>query len=58
VLELLLVKGWANRDVAALLRISEQQVANYRFAAVKKLSETHPRCGDCRRRYFPELQQP
>ena len=39
VLELLFVKGWANRDVAAFLKISEQQVANYRFAAVKKLSE-------------------
>jgi RNA polymerase sigma-70 factor (ECF subfamily) len=39
VLELLWVKGWANRDVAAFLEISEQQVANYRFAAVKKLSE-------------------
>jgi RNA polymerase sigma-70 factor (ECF subfamily) len=39
VMELLWVKGWANRDVAAYLQISEQQVANYRFAAVKKLSE-------------------
>jgi RNA polymerase sigma-70 factor (ECF subfamily) len=39
VLELLLVKGWANRDVAAFLHIGEQQVANYRFAAVKKLSD-------------------
>ena len=39
VLELLLVKGLANREVAALLKIGEQQVANYRFAAVKKLSE-------------------
>jgi RNA polymerase sigma-70 factor (ECF subfamily) len=39
VLELLLVKGWANRDVAAFLGVSEQQVANYRFAAVKKLTE-------------------
>jgi RNA polymerase sigma-70 factor (ECF subfamily) len=39
VLELLWVKGWANRDVAAFLKISEQQVANYRFAAVKKLTE-------------------
>jgi RNA polymerase sigma-70 factor, ECF subfamily len=38
-LELLMVKGWANRDVAKFLRISEQQVANYRFAAVKKLTE-------------------
>src|SRR5262249_4447888 len=39
VLELLMVRGWANRDVAAFLGITEQQVANYRFAAVKKLSE-------------------
>jgi RNA polymerase sigma-70 factor (ECF subfamily) len=39
VLELLLVKGWPNRDVAAHLGITEQQVANYRFAAVKKLTE-------------------
>src|SRR5438132_518819 len=39
VLELLLVKGWTNRDVAAFLKITEQQAANYRFAAVKKLSE-------------------
>lgn len=39
VLELLLVKGWANREVAAFLGISEQQVANFRFAAVKKLAE-------------------
>ena len=38
-LELLWVKGWANRDVAASLGVSEQQVANYRFAAVKKLTE-------------------
>ncbi len=39
VLELLWVKGWPNRDVAAALGIGEQQVANYRFAAVKKLNE-------------------
>ena len=39
VLELLFVKGWANRDVATLLKVSEQQVANYRFAAVKKLAD-------------------
>ena len=39
VLELLWVTGWANRDVAACLGIGEQQVANYRFAAVKKLTE-------------------
>jgi RNA polymerase sigma-70 factor (ECF subfamily) len=39
VLELLFVKGWANRVIAQHLHISEQQVANYRFAAVKKVTE-------------------
>jgi RNA polymerase sigma-70 factor, ECF subfamily len=57
VLELLLVKGWANRDVAAFLRVSEQQVANYRFAAVKKLSE-HIKDAGLSAAVFPELQQP
>src|SRR5437762_4212506 len=56
VLELLLVKGWANRDVAAYLGISEQQVANYRFAAVKKLSE-HIRGAGLPADVFPELQE-
>jgi RNA polymerase sigma-70 factor (ECF subfamily) len=57
VLELLLVKGWANRDVAAFLKISEQQVANYRFAAVKKLSEAI-RVAGLPIDVFPELQTP
>jgi RNA polymerase sigma-70 factor, ECF subfamily len=39
VLELLFVKGWANKDVAAFLDIKEQQVANIRFAAVRKMGE-------------------
>ncbi|MFL5331106.1 MAG: RNA polymerase sigma factor [Gemmataceae bacterium] len=39
VLELLFVKGWANCDVAIKLGITEQQVANYRFAAMRKLSD-------------------
>jgi RNA polymerase sigma-70 factor (ECF subfamily) len=55
VLELLWVKGWANREVAAFLQISEQQVANYRFAAVKKLSE-HVRSAGLSADVFPELQ--
>ena len=55
VLELLLVKGWANRDVAAHLGITEQQVANYRFAAVKKLSEKIKAAG-LPADVFPELQ--
>jgi RNA polymerase sigma-70 factor (ECF subfamily) len=57
VLELLWVKGWANRDVAAHLGISEQQVANYRFAAVKKLSEQIRDAG-LSADVFPELHNP
>jgi RNA polymerase sigma-70 factor (ECF subfamily) len=57
VLELLFVKGWANRDVAAFLDVSEQQVANYRFAAVKKLTE-HIRDAGLSAEVFPELQLP
>src|SRR5205807_1357424 len=53
VIELLFVKGWANRDVAAFLKITEQQVANYRFAAVKKLSE-HIRASGLPPDVFPE----
>jgi RNA polymerase sigma-70 factor, ECF subfamily len=56
VMELLWVKGWANRDVAAFLQISEQQVANYRFAAVKKLSE-HVRAAGLPGDVFPELKE-
>jgi len=56
VLELLLVKGWANRDVAVRLGISEQQVANYRFAAVKKLTEQIRLVG-LPADVFPELQE-
>jgi RNA polymerase sigma-70 factor (ECF subfamily) len=56
VLELLWVKGLANRDVAAFLGISEQQVANYRFAAVKKLTE-HIRDAGLSADVFPELHQ-
>jgi RNA polymerase sigma-70 factor (ECF subfamily) len=56
VMELLFVKGWANRDVAAFLGVSEQQIANYRFAAVKKLSE-HIRAAGLPADVFPELHQ-
>jgi RNA polymerase sigma-70 factor (ECF subfamily) len=55
VMELLWVKGWANRDVAAFLNVSEQQVANYRFAAVKKLTELIHGAG-LSPDVFPELQ--
>ena len=57
VMELLWVKGWANRDAAAFLGVSEQQVANYRFAAVKKLNE-HIRNAGLSAEVFPELHEP
>jgi RNA polymerase sigma-70 factor (ECF subfamily) len=55
VLELIWVKGWPNREVAAFLGVSEQQVANYRFAAVKKLTE-HIRDAGLSADVFPELR--
>ena len=55
VLELLFVKGLANRDVAAFLRVSEQHVANVRFAAVKRISES-VRGSGLPADVFPELQ--
>lgn len=57
VLELLLVKGWSNRQVAGFLGLSEQQVANYRFAALKKLSE-RLRAAGLPAEVFPELASP
>lgn len=56
VLELLFVKGWPNRDVAAFLKISEQQVANIRFAAVKKITD-HVRAAGLPADVFPELKE-
>jgi RNA polymerase sigma-70 factor (ECF subfamily) len=57
VLELLFVKGWANKDVAAKLGVGEQQVANYRFAALRKLSEMIREAG-LPADVFPELSEP
>jgi RNA polymerase sigma-70 factor (ECF subfamily) len=54
VLELLLVKGWANKDVAKELRLTEQQIANLRFGAVKKLSD-HIKAAGLPVHVFPEL---
>lgn len=54
VLELLFVKGWPNREVAAFLKVNEQQVANIRFAAVKRIHE-HVRNSGLPGDVFPEL---
>jgi len=56
VLELIFVKGWANQEVAKFLQLTEQQVANYRFAAVKKITETI-RIADLPSDLFPELHE-
>jgi len=37
-IELLLVCGWGNRDVATKLGLTEQQVANYKFQVVERLA--------------------
>jgi RNA polymerase sigma-70 factor (ECF subfamily) len=42
-LELLLVRGWANKDVAARLGISEQAVANHKHFVVAKLKDAATR---------------
>jgi RNA polymerase sigma-70 factor (ECF subfamily) len=55
VIELLFVKGWANKDVAAFLGIKEQQVANIRFAAVRKLADYMREAG-LPAEVFPELR--
>ena len=55
VLELLFVKGWQNKDAAKFLSVSEQQIANIRFAAVKKLSEQIKAAG-LPLDVFPELK--
>lgn len=54
-LELLFVKGWPNKEVARHLGLSEQQIANIRFAAVKKLTEQVKAAG-LPTAVFPELR--
>jgi len=44
-LELLIVKGWANKDVAKYLQLTEQAVASYKFQAVGRLKEMARRSG-------------
>jgi RNA polymerase sigma-70 factor (ECF subfamily) len=44
-LELLIVKGWANKDVAKHLGLTEQAVASYKFQTVARLKERASRAG-------------
>ena len=36
-IKLIIVRGWANKDVAEELAITEQQVANYKFDFIARL---------------------
>lgn len=56
VMELLMVAGWSNKDVADHLNIKDQQVANIRFAAVRKITEMIQEAG-LPADIFPGLQQ-
>jgi len=44
-LELLIVKGWANKDVAKFLNLTEQAVASYKFQTVSRLKDIARRAG-------------
>lgn len=55
-IELLFVRGWANKDVAELLKITEQQVANFKFDFVARLRSMVRRQG-LSEDIFPELYQ-
>lgn len=54
-LELLFVRGWANRDVAARLGMSEQTVANFKFEFIARI-RTLVRKQGLPEDVFPELQ--
>ncbi|MBN9121785.1 MAG: sigma-70 family RNA polymerase sigma factor [Planctomycetes bacterium] len=53
-LELLYVKGWGNAEVAARLRRSEQDIANLKFQAKKRLHD-HLTAAKLSPSVFPEL---
>ena len=55
VLELLFVKGWANKDAAKHLGLTEQQIANFRFAAIRKITDA-VRAAGLNVDVFPELR--
>ena len=53
-LELLYVKGWGNAEVAARLKRSEQDIANLKFQAKKRLHD-HLTAANLSPAVFPEL---
>src|SRR5690606_8088026 len=56
VIELLIVRGWANKEVAALLEISEQQVANFKFDFLARLRSIVKK-QELSEEVFPELYE-
>ena len=54
--ELLFVRGWANKEVAEELALTEQQVANYKFDFIARLKTLVTR-QDLPQEVFPELYQ-
>ena len=52
--ELLFVRGWANKDTAEELNLTEQQVANYKFDFIARLRTLIKR-QDLSEEVFPEL---
>jgi RNA polymerase sigma-70 factor (ECF subfamily) len=55
-LELLYVKGWGNAEVAARLKRSEQDIANLKFQAKKRLHD-HLTAARLSPAVFPELEE-
>lgn len=55
-IELLFVRGWANKDVAVELGISEQQVANFKFDFLARLHSIVKKQG-LSSEVFPELYE-
>jgi RNA polymerase sigma-70 factor (ECF subfamily) len=55
-IELLFVRNWSNREVAARLGISEQSVANYKFETIARL-RTVVRGQGLPEEVFPELYE-
>lgn len=54
--ELLFVRGWANKDAAVELNLSEQQIANYKFDFLARLRTTIRKQG-LSEDVFPELHE-
>lgn len=54
--ELLFVRGWANKEVASRLKTSEQTVANYKFEFLTKLRAAI-RSQGLSEDVFPELHE-